>query len=304
MNTINNFSEIEDRLRVKAYKQKVVVVCPNDSHTQSVVERALKREVADIVLVNDKPEQEWNKRLVNIYKERVTTIDAADADAAAVMAVNVVRNGEGDVLMKGSINTDNLLHAVLDKKAGILEQGHVLSHVAVAQIPSYHKLLIFSDAAVIPAPTLPQFEAMLSYDLKVAYALGVKQPSVALINCTEKTNATFPVTLLYKEIKEKAAEGAFAEAIIDGPMDVKTACDAESGDIKGICSPVVGNADILLFPNIQAGNVFYKTVTLFAGASVAGMLCGTTKPVVVSSRADSEESKYHSLVLACGFSLK
>ena len=124
-------------------------------------------------------------------------------------------------------------------------------------------------------------------------------PSIALTHCTEKTSEKFPITISYQEVKKYAAEGRYGNVCIDGPMDVKTACDAESGAIKGIASPVVGNADILIFPDIEAGNTFYKTLTYFAHATVTGMLAGTTAPVVVTSRADSADSKFYSLAVAC-----
>lgn len=122
---------------------------------------------------------------------------------------------------------------------------------------------------------------------------------MALIHCTEKVSEKFPLTLSYEELKANAAKGAYGEVEMSGPMDVKTACDAESGAIKGIVSPVVGKANCLIFPDIEAGNTFYKTLTLFGGATVAGMLVGTSAPVVVTSRADTADSKFYSLATAC-----
>ena len=197
------------------------------------------------------------------------------------------------------INTDNLLRAVLNKEHGLLPKGNVLSHITVAQIPTYNKLLFFSDAAVIPRPTLQQFEAMLMYDLEVCRRMGIEAPRVALIHCTEKVNEKFPHTLDYVELKARAAAGAYGEMYLDGPMDVKTACDPHSGEVKGINSAVGGHADLLVFPNVESGNTFYKTLSLFGDANMAGMLQGTSAPVVVPSRADSGNSKYYSLALAC-----
>ena len=206
--------------------------------------------------------------------------------------------------MKGSLNTDNLLRAVLNKEQGILVKGSVLTHIAVAEIPGMNRLMLFSDAAVIPFPTTEQLDAVMTYITKTWRSLtGGTCPRVALTHCTEKTSEKFPITLAYQTIKQYAEEGRYGEVCVDGPMDVKTACDAESGAIKGISSPVVGNADILIFPDIEAGNTFYKTITFFANATVAGMLDGTTAPVVVTSRADSADSKFYSLAVACMRSL-
>ena len=207
--------------------------------------------------------------------------------------------GDADILMKGLINTDNLLRAVLKKGDGLLPPGGVLSHVAVAQIPLYHKLLFFSDAAVIPRPTLEQYRQMIANDVALCRRLGCEQPRVALIHCTEKTDEKFPHTLSYAQLRQEAEQGMFGSVFVDGPMDAKTACDRHSGEIKGLSSPVVGNADILIFPNIEAGNTFYKTISLFGDANMAGILTGTIAPVVVPSRSDSGNSKYYSLALAC-----
>ena len=324
MEPIQDFAGLICRLRSLKERKRVVVVCPNDPHTEYVITRSLHEGFADFLLVADTPHL-LNSEYIRLqypdhvkvyeatspdkaaqeavslkqYPDYVKTIHIEDSDEAAREAVRIVREGGADILMKGIINTDNLLRAVLNKEHGILPKGNVLSHITVAQIPMYKKLLFFSDAAVIPRPTLEQFEAMLRYDLEVCRRMGIEAPRVALIHCTEKVNEKFPHTLDYVTLKERAAAGAYGNMYLDGPMDVKTACDAHSGEVKGISSPVVGHADLLIFPNIESGNTFYKTVSLFGDANMAGMLRGTTSPVVVPSRADSGNSKYYSLALAC-----
>ena len=278
---------------MKGRNLKVALVCPTDDHTLEVMRRAEDEGVAEFVC---------------FY-----------GDNASVEAVECVRSGDADVLMKGAVNTDVLLRAALDKEHGILEKGRVMAHIAVAKIPGWTRPLIFSDAAVVPHPDVEQMDAIVRYTIAAARNLGIANPKVALTNFTEKENPKFPQTAVYQEIKRRAAEGLYSmplnnaddnaddmesdnkpkcSPIISGPMDVKTALDAESGSIKGIASPVVGNADILIFPNIEAGNTFYKTITLFAHATIAGWLAGTEVPVVVTSRADSVESKYYSLITA------
>lgn len=303
MERIKDFNDLIATLKTQVKKPRVVVPCPNDSHTQQVLRRALEGELIDVILVHSGARNPWSAAVSADFGTRVMQFDTPDEDAASALAVDIVRQGDGDVLMKGCLNTDNLLRAVLDKGFGLLRTGQVLTHLTVASIPSHPNILIFMDAAVIPNPTLTQFEAMLSYGVKVCHVLGISQPNVALINCTEKISDTFPHTRLYEELKREALDGKFGTAVVDGPMDVKTACDKESGDIKGIVSPVAGKADMLMFPDIQAANTFYKTITYFANARIAGILCGTTKPVVVSSRADTAESKFYSLALACGLSM-
>lgn len=253
-------------------KRKVAIVNPADEHTVEVMRRAMDDGMAEF--------------------------ECFYGDDASVRAVECVRSGGADLLMKGAVNTDVLLRAALDKEHGILQKGRVMTHIAVADIPGWERPLIFSDAAVVPRPDAEQMDAIVRYTVEAARNLGIGNPKVALTSFTEKENPKFHQTAVYQEIRRRAAEGRYAGAVIDGPMDVKTALDADSGSIKGIVSPVAGCADILIFPNIEAGNTFYKTITLFAHATVAGWLAGTEVPVVVTSRADSVESKYYSLITA------
>ena len=299
MEPIRTLSQLVNCLRSRGIRRRVAVVCPNDPHTEYVIIRSLREEIAEFLLVIDSAHKDMAYQLRGASPDFVRIYEASTPDEAAALAVELVRTGEADILMKGLINTDNLLRAVLKKEVGLLPPGGVLSHVAVAQVPLYHKLLLFSDAAVIPRPTLEQFRAMISCDVALCRELGNEQPRIALIHCSEKVNEKFPHTLSYVHLKEEALQGRFGKVFIDGPMDAKTACDRHSGEIKGLSSPVVGNADVLIFPNIEAGNTFYKTLSLFGDANMAGMLTGTIAPVVVPSRSDSGNSKFYSLVLAC-----
>lgn len=295
-----DFKALPQRLRSMAKCVTVAVACPADAHTEEVIERSISEEFAKFILVAVEQNAAVAERLHAKYPDRTAIILATDVDDASRKAVAEVRQRRAQVLMKGTVNTDNLLRAVLNKECGLLEKGHVLTHIAVAEIPGLQRLLFFTDAAVIPYPTTEQFHAQLGYIADTYRSVtGNDCPRVALTHCTEKVSEKFPLTLSYEELKKEAREGAFGSIEVDGPMDVKTACDAESGAIKGIASPVVGNADILIFPDIEAGNTFYKAITLFAKATVAGMLAGTTAPVVVTSRADTVESKFYSLATAC-----
>ena len=299
MEPIQDFSSLVSRLRALKERKRVVVVFPNDPHTEYDIIRSLREGFADFLLVADTPHLLNAEYIRNQYPDHVRVFEASSPDKAAQEGVLLVKEGHADVLMKGIINTDNLLRAVLNKEYGLLPKGNVLSHITAAQIPTYNKLLFFSEAAVIPRPTLEQFDAMIRYNVAVCRQMGIETPRVALIHCTEKVNEKFPHTLDYVALKERAEAGAYGDMYLDGPMDAKTACDAHSGEVKGISSPVVGHADMLIFPNIESGNTFYKTLSLFGDANMAGMLQGTTAPVVVPSRADSGNSKFYSLALAC-----
>ena len=186
-----------------------------------------------------------------------------------------------------------------EEETGILRPGHVLTHIAMAEIPRYEKLLFFTDAAVIPVPTDAQRRQQIHYVNYVCHALGIEEPRISLIHCAEKVSSkSFPYTVDYLEIIAEAQTGAFGRCIIDGPLDLKTSLDSVSLREKGIRSVIDGQADALIFPDIVAGNVFYKTITLFGYAKTAGVLQGTQCCCVLPSRADSPESKYYSLALA------
>lgn len=276
MKAIQCFDELVEHLQHTDVCRKVAVVCPDDG-TRVAVERAVQAGFAEPIWVED-----------------------TDVDAAAARAVALVRQGEADVIMKGLINTDNLLKAILNKETGILPRGQVLTHLTCAKVPQYDKLLFLTDVAVIPYPTSEQREQQLQYILALCRKLGVSEPRVALISCSEKVNPKhFPCTVEYRELVEKSLTGAFGPCIVDGPLDLKTALSAAALQKKGLHSPLEGRSDAIIFPDIQAGNVFYKTITLFCEAQTAAILQGPQVPVVLTSRADSPDNKYYSLALAC-----
>lgn len=298
MESIKNFDQLTNHLKTLNRRKRVVVVCANDAHTEYAVLRALEEGFADFIMVGDSAVLEKYPALKD-FSEHIQIVHIVDPDEAAHEAVRMVRDGKADILMKGIINTDNLLRAILDKENGLLPKGKVLTHLAVMEIPTYDKLLFFSDAAVIPRPTLQQRIEMIEYAIKVCHQFGVEQPRISLIHCTEKVSPKFPHSLDYVNIVELAEAGEFGDVIIDGPLDVKTSCEQESGNIKGIVSRIDGQADVLIFPNIESGNTFYKSISLFAKAEMAGVLQGPICPVVLPSRSDSGLSKYYSLAMAC-----
>jgi len=298
MKPIQNFSQLTAHLKTLNRRKRVAVVCANDPNTEYAIVRAIEEGFAEFLLIGDSTVLTKYPALAK-YPEYIEVIHVEDPDEASIVAVKVVREKRADILMKGIINTDNLLRAILDKDKGLLPAGKVLTHLAVMQIPSYHKLLFFSDAAVIPRPTLQQRIEMIWYAIHICHDFGINQPRIALIHCTEKVSAKFPHSLDYVNIVELADAGEFGDVIIDGPLDVLTSCERESGDIKGIYSPIEGQADVLIFPNIESGNTFYKSVSLFAKAEMAGVLQGPVCPVVLPSRSDSGLSKYNSLAMAC-----
>jgi phosphate butyryltransferase len=208
-------------------------------------------------------------------------------------------SGETDIVMKGLVGTDKFLKAVMDKEHGLLSPKAVMSYVCAVEIPAYHKLLFITDTAVIPFPDLDQKVAMAEYAIAMARRFGIDKPAVALIGASEKVSSHFPNSLDYSVMCKMAQRGQISTCVMDGPVDLFLACDPESVRIKGVDTPLAGNADILLFPSLEACNPFYKGLMLFGKGELAGVICGTTKPVVLMSRSESELSKYYCVALAC-----
>ena len=276
MQSIKTLNDMIVFLQQRGDRKRVAVICANDASTRYAVEKGQEMGFIEPIYVN-----------------------GDDKDECARRAVALCKNGEADILMKGLVNTDIVLRAILNKETGILRPGHVLTHIAMAEIPKYEKLLFFTDAAVIPIPTKEQRRQQVHYVNYVCHALGIEEPRISLIHCAEKVSEkTFPYTKDYLDIIALAQSGYFGRCIIDGPLDLKTSLDSVSLREQGIHSAIDGQADALIFPDIVAGNVFYKTLTLFGYAKTAGVLQGTQCCCVLPSRADSPESKYYSLALA------
>lgn len=298
MKPIRSFDQVIAGLQGTGKRARIAVVHPDDEQTQYAVNRALQEGIAEFVLVGDPGVADRCPALAP-RDGAVRWVDVRDEDEAARQAVRMARTGEVDTLMKGLVNTDKLLHAILNKQEGLLPRGRVLTHLAMMELPSMGRLLFLTDAAVIPRPTLTQRLAMLDYAVQTCRGFGIERPRIALIHCIEKVSDLFPYSHDYVEMVRMARAGELGDVIVDGPMDVKTALDRHGAAVKGIASPIDGQADVLLFPNIESGNVFYKVMSLFTPARLAGLLQGPTCPVIVSSRADSGPDKYYSLVMAC-----
>ena len=291
---IHDFKQLIHLLNERKICKRTVVVWPEENHTQEAVCKAVHDGFIEPILVCSKQTMENYAK-----KNSFQSILAESPEDAARKAVEIVRKGDADIIMKGFLNTDVLLRAILDKEVGILPKDTVLTHITAAKLPEYHKLLFFTDAAVIPSPNDKQRRAQVKYIVDFCHAFEIECPKIALINCSEKVDERhFPYTLSYRALKEEAEAGVFGKCTIDGPLDLITSCSVEAMKIKQINSPINGEADALIFPDIEAGNLFYKTITLFCHAETAAILQGTMAPVVLPSRGDTIESKYYSLALA------
>jgi phosphate butyryltransferase len=200
--------------------------------------------------------------------------------------------------MKGLVSTDKYMKAILNKETGLMDPNAILTHITVIENPLYHKLLVVGDVAIIPLPDLKMKIAILNYLIKTAKALDIKIPKVAVIAATEQMLAGMPACVDAAILSKMAERGQIKGALVDGPFSLDIAIDKESAEIKKIIGGVAGDADCLLFPNIEAGNVFYKTNTKLAGAELGAFVAGARVPCVLSSRGDSSLTKLYSIALA------
>ena len=297
MKPIRKLKELVEVVKGKPI-QKIAVANGHDPHTIRATFKAAKENLVDVTLVGDRNRVERLCSEFNLDTSVFEIIDCCNVKEAGRIARDLVKKGDVGILMKGLMSSDVYMKLILDKKEGLLPEGNILSHVTVLEVPSYSKLLFVSDVAVLPKPDLMQKVQMLNYCIEVAHAFGISEPKAAIIAATEKVTAKMPATLDGATIAKMAARGQIKGVVVDGPLALDIAVDKEACEIKGFKSPVGGEADILIFPNIETGNVFFKSLTKFAGSSLAGMVVGTIAPCILTSRADSEDSKFYSVAMA------
>ncbi len=299
MSQIRSLDQLVQNLQDQP-SRRVAVAAGHDPNTIQAAARAAAEGIAEVTLVGDGAQIAGLCAKFGLDEKVLTVVDEPDVLAAGARAVDLVRSGRADVLMKGLIATADYMKLILNRETGLLPPGGVLSHVSVFELPAYRashdKLLFAADVAIIPQPDKAAKVRILEYCLQAALSFGVTRPRAALIAATEKVSPRMQATVDAAEI---VAEGDFGDAIVDGPLALDVALSPEACAIKGLDSSVAGQADILVFPNIETGNVFYKASTLLAGARLAAVVVGATAPCVLTSRADSEESKFLSIALGC-----
>lgn len=279
-------------------KKRLVAAYANDSHTIEAVNEAVKKGIVQAILVGDKQTIEKVCAEHNFDISQFTIVHEPDEQKAAQKAVEMINSGEGDMIMKGLVSTDKYMRALLNKERGLLPQGAVLSHVTVMENPNYYKLMVVSDVAVIPQPDLNQKIAITNYVINVARALGIEKPKVAMVAASEQVLPKMEACVDAAIISKMADRGQIKNAFVDGPLAIDVAIDKESAEIKKLESNVAGDADCLVFPNIESGNVFYKTNTKLANAELGAIVVGAKCPAILSSRGDSVNTKLYSIALA------
>lgn len=281
--------------RAKGRKKRLIVAAADDDVVLSAVASAMQYELISPILVG--PEKEITKisEQIKIDLAGCQIVDV-EKEKAAVKAVEIASR-DGDILMKGSVRTGDLMKIVLQEEYG-LRTGSTITMVSVFDIPSYHKLLAISDAGMIIAPTFEQKIDMINASVRIMKQLGVEKPKVAIIGAVEVPSTKMPATIDAAVLSKMNDRGQIKNCIIDGPFALDNAISFEAAKHKNIESPVAGDADVLIMPDIEAGNVFYKAMVFLANAKVASVILGARLPIVLTSRADSDETKLYSIALA------
>lgn len=294
---LKNFDQLIQKVKSFTTPKRVIVAAAGDEHTLEAVFHASGEGIVKPVLVGDK------EKILEILKSMNTTVsehdiyDVPDADEAAKKSVALIREGAGDFIMKGKLETAQILKPVVNKETG-LGTGRVMSHFVLNELPHYHKLLVTSDGGMMTYPTLEQKKEIIENSVETLLALGYEKPKIAAVTAVEKVNPKMPETVEADALAQMNLEGKIENCIVAGPISLDIALDKEAAAIKGYESPVAGDADMILVPNIQVGNVLGKSIVTIAGGKMAGFIVGSKVPIVLTSRGSSAEEKFLSLVLA------
>lgn len=282
----------------KLKPKTVAVACAHDEDVLLSIENARKLGVIQAILVGVKSEIESICKANGINAADYEIIDNADKAESSHIAAKLVSDKKADVLMKGLVDTSIILKAVLNKELG-LRTGKPISHCAVFEIPNYERLFFVTDAAMNIAPDVETKAAIIGNSVKLAQALGIEQTKVGVICAKEKVDEKMPATVDAEILEKMNQEGKITDCIVGGPFALDNAISLESAQHKGIEHKVAGLCDILLMPDIEAGNVLYKAISYFQPkANLAGIILGAATPIVLTSRADSEETKLNSILLS------
>ena len=299
---ITSFNDLFATLKAKGIRKRMVAAWGVDSHTIEAASMATDLGFVDVTLVGDEDLISKVCADFGINPAKFRIIDIKQELKAVAEAVKMVHDREGDILMKGLCSTDKFLRAILNKETGLLPPKGLLSHVGVLESPHYHKLMFMGDMAVIPQPDFRQKVKIAGYINSVAKAFGIEKPKIAFIAASEQMLDSMPACMEAAMLAKMCDRGQIPGCTGDGPLALDVAIDKESVEIKKLSSPVAGDADCLMFPNIESANVFWKTNTkLVNGVKQAGMLVGTQVPCVLASRVDSVDVKLNSIAEAVAF---
>ncbi len=276
---------------------KMAVAAAADDHALHAVKEASKAGIIIPILAGDKKAIEDISRKIEFDLSGIEIIDEKDPLKASSIAVSLIKKGEAQILMKGLIGTADLLRTVLNKENGI-GKGTIMSHVALLESPYYHKILCITDSGMIVAPDLKEKTEIINNAVEIYKKLNLDKPKVAILAAVELVNEKMEATTHAAMLVVMNRRGQIKDCIIDGPLAFDNIVSKEACTHKGIVTEVGGDADIILFPNIETGNSVYKSLTYLGGATIAAVVLGATAPIIVTSRADSDKSKFMSIALA------
>lgn len=292
---MRNFEEVIKFAKERGPKT-ISVACAQDKEVLMAVEMARKEGIANAILVGDIEKVKEISSELDIDVNNYELIEEKDLAEASRKAVALVSSGKAHMVMKGLVDTSIILKAVLDKEIG-LRTGNVLSHVAVFDVPGYDRLFFVTDAAMNLAPDLNTKKQIIENACQIAHALDIAEPKVAALCAKEKVNEKMPDTVHAKELEDMNKRGELTGCLVGGPFALDNAVSLEAAKHKGMDHPVAGKADILLAPDIEAGNILYKSMVFFAKSKNAGVIVGAKAPIILTSRADNEETKLNSIAL-------
>lgn len=292
-----HLSELSGLCLQRNRPKRLVLTISQDLFSLGAISKANQMGIITPILVGD---ETLTKQIIaenNIEFTDVSFINVLNTEECVKTAVSIINRGEGDILMKGKVATATLIKGVLNREWG-LRAGKLLSHFALFEVPAYHKLFAITDVALNIAPNLKDKIAIINNSVSYLNGLGVLLPKVAVLGAIESVNENMQATLDAALLSKMNQRDQIVNCIIDGPLAFDNAVSTQSADLKGINSPVAGDTDILLMPDIEVGNVLYKSLVFFAKAKVASVILGAKAPIVLTSRSDSEESKFDSIMLA------
>ncbi len=295
--TIHNFEELIAAAQ-KQEAKRVVAINGVDEYTLEALEDAVSLGFVKPIVTGDREKIESTCSRLGIDLSNYEIIHTTSMSEATQKAVELINGNKADILMKGMISTDKFMLALLKKEFNLVPAKGTLTHISVMKNPNYHKMLVFTDAAVIPYPDLKQKLLMTNYLICTAKSMGIDEPKVAVIAPTEQIIISIQSCMDGATLAKMSEHGQIEGGMVDGPMALDVAINSDAARLKGFTSPVAGDADCLLFPNIDAANVFYKTNSKLAKAEMSGIIAGAKVPVVVSSRGDSRKTKLNSMALA------
>lgn len=292
-----NFKELIEKVQNAESTKRVAVVAAQDEHTLEAVFRAKKDRIVSPILIGDKHKikEVLNHLQVELADEDI--IDVENDTAAAMKAVEMIHENKADFIMKGKLQTADLLRAVVNKEKG-LRTGRVMSILALHEVPGYHKLLAITDGGMMMYPNLEEKKQIVENAVEAMLGMGYELPKVAVLAAVETVNPKMPETVDGDLLKKMNQSGEIKNCIIEGPISYDVTMCKESAQVKGFDSPVCGDADILLVSNITVGNILSKALIYSAGAKMAGYVVGAKVPIVITSRGATAEEKYLSLVLS------